>query len=294
MKKRFTVAGIGELLWDVFPHHKRLGGAPANFAFHCHQLGAEAYPVSCVGTDELGLGIRDKLREMGVDASYVLESDTFPTGTVQVTLNDDGKPSYQIFENVAWDHIAFTGGLRALAEELDAVCFGSLSQRSPVSRETIHAFLRHMPEAAQRIFDPNLRQSYFSKEQVEDSLRLASILKLSDEELPVLAGYFGLRGDVMDQLNELRERFALQLVAYTRGADGSVLLRGDEVDVAPGVESLAVDSVGAGDSFTASLCMGVLKGWPLSRVNAFANRVASFVCSQRGATPVLPEDLKKL
>ena len=294
MAKRFTVAGIGELLWDVFPHHKRLGGAPANFAFHCYQLGAEAYPVSCVGTDELGLRIRENLREMGVDARYVLESDSFPTGTVQVILNDEGKPSYQIFENVAWDHIAFTSGLKELAAKLDAVCFGSLSQRSPVSRETIHAFLRHTPEAALRIFDVNLRQSYFSKEQIEDSLRLASILKLSDEELPVLAGYFGLRGDVMDQLNELRGRFDLKLVAYTRGPDGSVLVRGDEVDVAPGVESLAVDSVGAGDSFTASLCMGVLKGWPLSRVNVFANRVASFVCSQKGATPVLPEDLKKL
>ncbi|CAH1386338.1 carbohydrate kinase family protein [Candidatus Nitrotoga sp. M5] len=294
MSNGFTVAGIGELLWDVFPEHKRLGGAPANFAFHCYQLGAKAYPVSCVGTDELGLGIRDKLREMGVDASYVLESDTFPTGTVQVTLNEEGKPSYRIFENVAWDHIAFTGGLKALAATLDAVCFGSLSQRSPVSRETIHTFLRHMPEAALKIFDVNLRQSFFSKEQVDASLRLASILKLSDEELPVLAGYFGLRGNVMDQLNELRERFDLRLVAYTRGPDGSVLVGGAEVDDTPGVEGLAVDSVGAGDSFTASLCMGVLKGWPLSTVNVFANRVASFVCSQKGATPVLPEHLKKL
>jgi len=293
MAKRFTVAGIGELLWDVFPHHKRLGGAPANFAFHCYQLGAEAYPVSCVGTDELGLRIRENLREMGVDARYVLESDSFPTGTVQVILNDEGKPSYQIFENVAWDHIAFTSGLKELAAKLDAVCFGSLSQRSPVSRETIHAFLRHTPEAALRIFDVNLRQSYFSKEQIEDSLRLASILKLSDEELPVLAGYFGLRGDVMDQLSELRERFDLQLLAYTRGPDGSVLVRADEVDDAPGQEGLAVDSVGAGDSFTASLCMGVLQGWPLSRVNLFANRVASFVCSQKGATPILPDDLRK-
>ena len=291
MNERFTVAGIGELLWDVFPHHKRLGGAPANFAFHCHQLGAKAYPVSCVGTDELGRRIRDELREMGVDASYVLESDTFPTGTVQVSLNDKGKPSYQIFENVAWDHIAFTSGLKALAAKLDAVCFGSLSQRSAVSRETIRSFLQNMPQEALKIFDVNLRQSFFSKEQVEGSLRLASILKLSDEELPVLAGYFGLRGDVMAQLNGLGERFDLKLVAYTRGPDGSVLIRGAEIDDAPGQEGLAVDSVGAGDSFTASLCMGVLKGWPLNKVNIFANRVATFVCSQKGATPVLPEHL---
>lgn len=291
MSEGFTVAGIGELLWDVFPHHKRLGGAPANFAFHCYQLGAKAYPVSCVGTDELGRRIRDELREIGVDASYVLESDTFPTGTVQVTLNDKGKPSYQIYENVAWDHIPFTSGLEALAAKLDAVCFGSLSQRSAVSRETIRSFVQNMPQEALKIFDVNLRQSFFSKEQIEGSLQLASILKLSDEELPVLAGYFGLRGDVMAQLNGLRERFDLKLVAYTRGPDGSVLIRGDEVDDAPAQEGIAVDSVGAGDAFTASLCMGVLKGWPLNKMNMFANRVATFVCSQKGATPTLPEHL---
>ncbi len=291
VKELVAVAGIGELLWDVFPNHKRIGGAPANFAYHCGQLGAKAYPVSCVGTDELGQRIRDELRNMGVDASYVLESDTFPTGTVQVTLNDQGKPSYQIFENVAWDHIPFTSELQALAETLDAVCFGSLSQRSPVSRETIRSFLRHMPENALKIFDVNLRQSYFSKEHVEESLRLASALKLSDEELPVLAGYFGLPGDVMAQLNGLRERFDLKLVAYTRGPDGSVLLRGDEVDDAPCLEGPVVDTVGAGDSFTASLCMGILKGWPLNKVNLFANRVAAFVCSQKGATPTLPQHL---
>jgi len=291
MKERFTVAGIGELLWDVFPEHKRLGGAPANFAFHCYQLGAKAYPVSCVGADELGRRIRDELREIGVDASYVLESDTFPTGTVQVTLNDKGKPSYQIFENVAWDHIPFTRGLEALAAKLDAVCFGSLSQRSAVSRETIRSFVRHMPPEALKIFDVNLRQSFFSKEQVEGSLQLATILKVSDEELPVLAGYFGLRGDVMVQLNGLRERFDLKLVAYTRGPDGSLLVGSGEVDDAPGEEGLAVDSVGAGDSFTASLCMSVLKGWPLNKVNVFANRVAAFVCSRKGATPTLPEHL---
>jgi len=291
MSEGFTVAGIGELLWDVFPHHKRLGGAPANFAFHCYQLGAKAYPISCVGRDELGRRILDELREMGADTSFVLENDTFPTGTVRVTLNDKGKPSYHIFEDVAWDHIVFTSGLKALAAKLDAVCFGSLSQRSTVSREAIRSFVQHMPREALKIFDVNLRQSFFSKEQIEGSLQLASILKLSDEELPVLAGYFGLRGDVMAQLNGLRERFDLKLVAYTRGPDGSLLVGSEEVDDAPGQEGLAVDSVGAGDSFTASICMGVLKGWPLNKVNEFANRVATFVCSQKGATPTLPEHL---
>ena len=292
--ERLTVAGIGELLWDVFPHYERLGGAPANFAFHCYQLGAKAYPVSCVGTDELGLRARDRLREIGVDTGYVLESDAFPTGTAQVTLSEQGKPSYQIIEDVAWDHLPFTSALEALAAKLDAVCFGTLSQRSAVSRATIRSFVQHMPATALKIFDVNLRQTFFSKELVEGSLELASILKLSDEELPVLADYFGLRGDVTARLNGLRERFDLDLVAYTRGPDGSVLLRGNELDDAPGQGGPAVDSVGAGDSFTASLCMGLLKGWPLGKVNLFANRVATFVCSQKGATPALPERLTAL
>ena len=284
MSERGTVAGIGELLWDVFPHDKRLGGAPANFAFH-------SYPVSSVGTDGLGRQVRDELRQIGVDTSYILQSDTYPTGTAQVTLSEQGKPSYQIIEQVAWDHIPFTGGLEALAASLDAVCFGSLSQRSAASRATIRSFVQHTPKEALRIFDINLRQSFFSQELVEGSLQLASVLKLSDEELPVLVRYFGLQGDVVAQLDELRERFDLEVVAYTRGSDGSVLLQGGEVDDAPGQKGTAVDSVGAGDSFTAALCMGLLEGWPLSQVNLFANRVAAFVCSQHGATPTLPESL---
>ena len=293
MNELFKVAGIGELLWDVFPSHKRPGGAPANFACHCRRLGAEAYPVSCVGTDELGLRIREEVRGMGIDTSYVLESESFPTGTVQVSLDERGKPSYQILENVAWDHIPLTDGLKALAEKLDAVCFGSLSQRAAVSRETIRSFVQRMPEKALRIFDVNLRQPFFSKEQIDASLRLASVLKLSDEELPVLAGYFNLQGDVMAQLNGLRELFELKLVAYTRGPDGSLLVGDNDVDDAPGLKAVMVDSVGAGDSFTAALCMGLLKGWPLNKVNSFANSVAAFVCSQKGATPVLPELLLK-
>ncbi|VGO21182.1 carbohydrate kinase family protein [Pontiella sulfatireligans] len=290
MKEKLTVAGIGELLWDVFPNHKRLGGAPANFACHCNQLGAEAYPVSCVGADPLGAGIRERLGEMGVDVRYVFESGAYPTGTVDVVLNA-GKPTYQIHEDVAWDHIPYSDALKQLAEKLDAVCFGSLSQRSGESRGTIHAFLQHMPKDALRIFDVNLRQAFFSKQQVGESLELANILKLSDEELPVLAGYFGLEGDTQDQLVQLRGLFDLKLIAYTRGPEGSLVLGANEVDDFPGCEGMAVDSVGAGDSFTAALCMGLLKGWPLSKVNAFANKVATFVCSQKGATPVLPGHL---
>ncbi|MGD7652992.1 MAG: carbohydrate kinase family protein [Verrucomicrobiales bacterium] len=286
--KSFKIAGIGELLWDVFPTQKRLGGAPANFAYHCNRLGAEAYPVSCVGDDPLGTEIRRQLRDTKVSDRYVFECATHPTGTVDVVL-ESGKPTYQIHQDVAWDHIPYTPPLEALASTLDAACFGSLSQRSCTSRATIHSILRHMPESSLRIFDVNLRQNFFSKTIIEESLELATALKLSDEELPVLAGFFNLSGDTAAQLDQLLRKFQLDLIAYTRGPDGSMLHGTRGSDDFPGCDGLAVDSVGAGDSFTAALCMATLRGWPLPAVNRFANEVATFVCSQKGATPVLPE-----
>ncbi len=285
------IAGIGEILWDMFPDGGRLGGAPTNFACHCHQLGAEAYPVSRVGDDELGRQTRAELEQRGVSADFVQESATHPTGRVLVTLDGAGKPTYQILEDMAWDHLAFTPELKTLARSLDAACFGVLAQRSCTSRETIQSILREMPEGSIRILDVNLRAPFYSKELVETSLGLATILKLSDEELPVLAGYFDLTGDVNRQLAALRERFGLDLVAYTRGSDGSILVGADETDETRGLEITAVDSVGAGDSFTAALCMALLKDASLAEANAFANRVAAFVCSRNGATPELPAEL---
>ena len=227
--------------------------------------------MSCVGTDELGVKIREELRVMGVDTNYLLESERHPTGTVQVLLHDKGKPSCQILEDVARDYIPLTDGLKALAENLDAVCFGSLSQSCAVSRETIHTFVQRMPKGALTIFDVNLRQPCFSQEKIEASLRLAPVLKISDEEFPMLAGYFGLQGEVMVQLNRLRELFELKQVVYTRGPDGSLLIGSNEVDDASGLEAVLVVTVGAGDSFTAALCMDLLKRWPHDKINSFAN-----------------------
>jgi len=288
MKRKVAVAGIGELLWDVFPDHRRMGGAPANFACHCGRLGATAFPVSCVGADSAGRQIREQLDKMDLNSAYVFETPEYPTGTVQVVLDDAGKPRYEIRENVAWDHIPDSEPLRKTAGTLDAVCFGSLAQRSEESRRTIQSFVSNTPETALRIFDVNLRQTFYSKQLAQESLQLANILKLSDEELSVLAGYFELSGSVTEQLNALRDRFGLKLIAYTRGPDGSLLIGERETDDFPGCEGRAVDSVGAGDSFTAALCMGLLRKWPLETVNRFANEVATFVCSQPGATPVLP------
>ncbi|WP_372807863.1 carbohydrate kinase [Pontiella sp.] len=289
MKKPFVVAGIGELLWDVFPEGKRLGGAPVNFSYHCDQLGADGYPVSAVGADQLGAEIREVLREIGVDDRYIAVN-AHPTGTVQVTL-ENGKPTYEICENVAWDHIPFTGKTEELAQRADAVCFGSLAQRSFASRAAIHGFLDWMKPDALKIFDVNLRQTYFSQASVMASLELCNILKLSDEELPVLAEMFGIEGSVEERLESLRERFGIRLIAYTRGPDGSLLLAGDEADDHPGCPGKAINSVGAGDSFTAALCMGLLNGRSLADINEHANRVGTFVCTQDSATPVLPREL---
>lgn len=290
MNPTFKVAGIGEILWDVFPDGQRIGGAPANFAYHTHQLGAVSWPVSCVGSDALGDELRSQLLGSGVDVRYLQESEAYPTGTVDVVLRQ-GKPSYVIHENVAWDHIAFSEDLQVLTGQLDAVCFGSLSQRSKESKQSIHSFIDAMPAHALKIFDINLRQSFYSKLLIRRSLELANVLKLSDEELPVLLDMFDLEGGPDDQLRQLLDLFDLRLVAYTRGADGSLLVGADAIDDFSGEEIKVVDTVGAGDSFTAALCMGLLRSWPLAEVNLFANKVAAYVCSQEGATPNLPAEL---
>ncbi len=275
----------------MFPDGGRLGGAPTNFACHCRQLGGDAYPVSCVGDDDLGLRTYTELERLGVSAEYVQQNATHSTGRVLVSLDGAGTPSYEIIEDTAWDYLTCTTELSSLAPSLDAACFGTLCQRSPVSRKTIRTFLRAMPERSLKILDINLRAPFFSKKVVEDSLQLATILKLSSEELPVLAGYFDLVGNVTDQLLALRKRFALNLIVYTRGRRGSMLVNTETVDENPGFEATAIDSVGAGDAFTAALCTALLKGRPLNEVNLFANEVATFVCQQKGATPDLPAQL---
>lgn len=290
MRKKLVMAGAGELLWDVFPKHKRLGGAPANFACHAHQLGAEAYPISCLGKDALGAEALAQLESRGVSARYVSESATYPTGTVDVVLAL-GKPSYQIHEGMAWDHIPQSAELQSLAERLNVVCFGSLSQRSEASREAIRFILAHMPESSLKILDVNLRQSFYSKELIESSLEQVNVLKLSDEELPVLSELFGLEGDVRSQLSTLRDRFELQFIAYTRGSEGSLLMSADAEDDFYGYDAELVDSVGAGDSFTAAFSVAILNGLSLRQANRYANLVASYVCSQFGATPELLDDL---
>lgn len=288
---KFTVAGIGEMLWDVFPNTRRMGGAPVNFSYHCSQMGVRALPVSAVGDDEDGLGLRAILADIGVDDSFVARDPDHPTGTVQVELDSQGKPDYCIVEDVAWDYIEGGSHLAQLATEVDAVCFGSLAQRNSVSRNSIHGFLENVPNDTLIIFDINLRQNYYDEDIILKSLEHCNVLKINDDELEVLAEMLGYSGDSLGRINALIDDYNLRLVAFTRGSEGSILVGRDSYDENAGIETHAVDTVGAGDSFTACLCVGLLKGFSLKKINDLASRVAAYVCTQPGATPKLPSDL---
>lgn len=285
------IAGIGELLWDVLPQGKQMGGAPCNFAFHAKQAGFDAHVVSAVGEDQDGREILAVMNQLGLNQAFVQTHAEFPTGTVSVELTGEGIPQYTIHEAVAWDYIKWTDELQKLAGEVDAVCFGSLAQRTRVSRDTIIRFLEATRAECLRVYDINLRQSFYNRETLLQSLSLANVLKLNEEELPVLAGFLGFEGSEEEILRRLLSEFKLLLIAYTKGGQGSWLMTPDEVSQCevPSVE--IADTVGAGDSFTATLLAGTLNGLPLKSIHKTATEVAAFVCSQHGATPTLPEHL---
>ena len=280
MKK--VIVGIGEILWDMLPSGKALGGAPANFAYHAGRLGEEGWAVSAVGDDALGREILDLVASKGLH-SLIAVTDK-PTGTVQVSLDERGVPTYNIMEDVAWDNIPFTADMDALAKRADAVCFGSLVQRMG-SRASVLRFIRSMRPDALKVFDINLRQHYYSQDVLETSLRLADILKINDEEIGIVASMFGLGGDARDACRALIETFGLKLVILTRGAEGSEIITANEV-IPQGVGDVEViDTVGAGDSFTAAFVVAYLRGDSLAEAQRLASETASYVCSRKGAMP---------
>lgn len=286
MLTNHCIVGLGEILWDMLPGGKELGGAPANFAYHAKALGARSSVVSSVGLDPLGDAILSRLDAAGLDRTYVSVNPEYPTGTVSVTLNESGVPSYAIHPNVAWDHIEWSANLEVLAACSSAACFGSLGQRSEISRETICRFLRVTPPDCLRVFDVNLRQSFYSREIIHQSCELADVVKLNDEELPVLANLLELTSSsTEDQMRELVDRYSLRLVALTCGSNGSLLRTADLLSRHPGYPAQIADTVGAGDSFTATIVIGLLKGRDLDTINDAANRLAAYVCSQKGAMP---------
>lgn len=289
---KYKVLGIGEVLWDMLPGGKQMGGAPANFAYHARSMGADGSIVSRVGDDPLGREIIERLFALGVPNCAVSLDASHPTGTVDVELAADGQPRYVIHEGVAWDHLV--PDATDAAAEADAICFGTLAQRCEPSRVAIRAMVGASKAAALRIFDVNLRQDFYSMELIESSLELANVLKLNDAELPVLSRLLGLRADApREQIAELTKRFGLRLVAYTRGAQGSLLYGGGRWSEHEGARVEVKDTIGAGDSFTAAVTMGMLLGWETDRISDVANRVAAFVCSREGGTPPLPDELRR-
>jgi fructokinase len=291
MSKGFTIVGLGEALWDVFPNGPRFGGAPANFACHAAMLGADASLVSRVGDDELGARAVASLRACGVDVEHV-GNGPFPTGTVQVELDAAGKPTFEIREDAAWDHLEWSYDKEVLAAWADAVCFGTLCQRGEESRQTIRRFLSFTRLDCLRVFDVNLRQPFYDREVILDSLQRATVLKLNDDELPIIASMLHLSGTEAESMAEIGRRYDLALVALTRGSRGALLLAGGTIRECAGLPVLVVDTVGAGDAFTAALTLGWLRGRDLEEIGRHACRVAAFVCSQAGATPTLPEELR--
>jgi fructokinase len=289
-----SVIGIGEVLWDLLPSGPQLGGAPANFAWHAHALGSSAQIISRVGDDERGKEIRRRLARMRLPDALVQTDLARGTGTVTVALADNGVAEYTIHEDVAWDHIVATDHALDVVRSADAICFGTLAQRHPDSRQSIQTVVAAARDDAWRIFDINLRQHYFSRELIAASLKLANVLKLNDAELPIVGKLFGATGDVKEQIEFFARSFNLRVVALTRGGEGSLLFHDGRWSEQPSVSVDVVDTIGAGDSFTAALCLGLLRGLDLDRINNAANQIAAHVCTVAGATPALPAELCRL
>lgn len=287
---QFNVIGLGEVLWDMFPEGKQLGGAPANFAYITTLLGDCGIVASRIGNDALGEEACLQLTKLGLQTSFVQNDDAHPTGMVQVQVDSQGQPSFVITEGVAWDFMAWTPEWKALAEKADAVCFGSLAQRSADSSATIHKFLAAAKAKAILVFDVNLRQHFFSPEVLKDSIQLADVIKLNQEELPRVAQLLGAPpAEEIVSAQWLRHEYNLKLVCVTRGAKGSLLVGEKYLHEHPGFRTTVADTVGAGDAFTAGLVHHFLRGAPLPVMNEAANRLGAWVASQRGATPA-PED----
>ena len=288
------VIGMGEALWDVLPEGKKLGGAPANFAYHVSQFGLPSSVVSAVGDDALGYEILENFASKGLN--HLIEKVPYPTGTVQVEIDQAGIPQYEIKENVAWDNIPYTARLESLASKTKAVCFGSLAQRNVVSRNTINRFLDAMPESDYNlvVFDVNLRQGFYNKEILCNSMSRCNILKINDEELVTVSRRFGYPGiDLQDKCWILLGKYNLKMLILTCGINGSYVFTPGNVSFQPTPKVEVADTVGAGDSFTAAFIASILKGKPVSEAHALAVKVSAYVCTQKGAMPILPAEYTK-
>jgi fructokinase len=291
MIQPLTIVGLGELLWDLFPSGRQLGGAPANFAYCSHLLGDTGIVVSRVGADELGNDIRESLASFGLTDDFLQSDDDHPTGTVKVKLDKAGQPDFTITYPTAWDFLQWNPSLLRLAKSADAVCFGSLAQRSAESRKTIRTFLDAVRPEAAKVFDVNLRQSFYSAEVLSESIARATIVKMNQDEVPEVASLLKISvGDARAFCREVLRLFNLPLICITRGDRGSLLVSNEEEHEHAGYRVKVSDAVGAGDAFTAGLVNQYLHGLPLAEANDFANRMGAWVASCAGAMPAAPED----
>lgn len=288
------VVGLGEALWDVLPEGKKIGGAPANFAYHAAQFGLDSRVVSAVGSDKLGDEILENFA--GKQLNTLIETVPYPTGTVMVTLDEHGVPCYDIKENVAWDNIPFTPELKKLAGQAQAVCFGSLAQRNVVSRETINRFLDTMPDedARLKIFDVNLRQDFYTNDILCQSFSKCNVLKINDEELVTVSRLFGYPGiDLRDKCWILIAKYNLKMLILTCGINGSYVFTPGKVSFVETPLVEVADTVGAGDSFTGAFCAAILNGASIPEAHQLAVDVSAYVCTQNGAMPEIPEIWKQ-
>ena len=286
------VVGMGEALWDVLPEGKKIGGAPANFAYHVSQFGLPSCVVSAVGDDLLGKEILENFTSKGL--KFHIDTVPYPTGTVQVEIDQAGIPQYEIKENVAWDNIPYTASLENIASRTGAVCFGSLAQRNVVSRNTINRFLDAMPqdENSLVVFDVNLRQGFYNKEILCNSMKRCNILKINDEELVTVSRMFGYPGiDLQDKCWILLGKYNLKMLILTCGINGSYVFTPGNVSFQPTPKVEVADTVGAGDSFTAAFISSILRGKSVAEAHRLAVETSAFVCTRQGAMPILPASI---
>ena len=284
------IVGLGEALWDVLPEGKKLGGAPANFAYHAGQFGLDTLAISAVGEDLLGDETLSAFEEKGL--KYIMPRVPFPTGTVQVELDAQGVPAYEIREGVAWDNIPFTPEMEKVARSCKAVCWGSLAQRHEVSRNTIHRFLDATPPTCLKIFDINLRQTFYDEEVIRASLKRCNILKINDEELVTIGRLFGYPGlDMSNKCWLILGKYNLDMLVLTCGVNGSYVFKPGAMTFIETPKVDVADTVGAGDSFTASFCAAILKGLSVSDAHQLAVETSAYVCTCNGAMPRIPAEL---
>ncbi len=280
-----NVIGIGELLWDLLPEGKKLGGAPCNFVYHANKLGASARILSAVGSDEMGREILETIKRKNLSTDLIQINDR-PTSTVDVKLNSIGVPKYFIHQNVAWDFLYFDENAIEMVNNADIVCFGSLAQRNAKSREIIFQFLNVCKTDALIIFDINIRQTFYNKEIIENSLHFCNVLKMNEEEYPIVCNLTDLKGDDLDSnVRELMTKYDLNLLAFTKGAQGSILYTPTEKSQMPTPKIDVKDTVGAGDSFAAAMAIGFVNKLPLRKLHEKAIEIASFVCESNGSMP---------